>query len=184
MAVSLYSIKPVYKEWINTVNAENIYSKIDEMSDQFKNTIKDILYSAKSDKEIDEEIQDIKKKLLYMELIDRLIIPSENNQTDVTRSKLSDMRESMKLISRYNTDIVVQNQKKSIDVLTIISIIILPMTLITSYFGMNFVRMGTSNTTYGGIFSFEYPQIFVIILSIVSIIIIILVIKKFYKIDM
>jgi Mg2+ and Co2+ transporter CorA len=82
---------------------------------------------------------------------------------------LEKLSSSMGLIDKYEAREVLKSQKKSIDVLTYVSIIILPLTLITGYFGMNFLSMGAPATNTG-ILTLHWGQVFVFFLFITSLV--------------
>jgi Mg2+ and Co2+ transporter CorA len=97
-----------------------------------------------------------------------------NNMSDAhkdilkSRKRLERILHNIKIIDDYLSDLVQHAQQKSLNNLTYINLIFLPLTLITGYFGMNFKAMG--NPVHGrGILSHSHGQTVVFILFIASV---------------
>ena len=77
------------------------------------------------------------------------------------------LHSKIKLVDDY---IIYKNtiqQKRKIDLLTLINFIFLPLGLIVGYYGMNFGGMG-GITKKTGIFTIKYPHRFIFMLFVVS----------------
>ena len=61
--MALQSIEPKYKDWVNNITPDNIYSNLLELQNDFDNILDDILHSTLSDKLITERGNDIRKEL-------------------------------------------------------------------------------------------------------------------------
>lgn len=64
-------------------------------------------------------------------------------------TRLDTIRKNIEIIDDYLESIAQQRQQKSLDILTYINLIFLPLTLITGYFGMNFRAMGNPALSKG-----------------------------------
>jgi len=175
--MSVQAIAPEYKDWIKDVNTENISQKVSELEKEFKSIMHDILYSSKPDKEINKRIKDVGKRLMYVHLLYNMWKQPDPKVTE-SLAKLSD---SMDLINKYEQRETLVGQKRSLDILTYISIIFLPLTLITGYFGMNFLSMGAP-AKKSGILTIRWGQLFVLVLSIISIVGSVLILNHYYKV--
>ena len=99
-----------------------------------------------SDEYITARGNDIRKRLLYIEISKNLMdsrneVIANEAEFDITLEK---MKKNIQLIDQYETRNAVLGQKKSLDILTLIALIFLPIGAIVSYFGMNFGSMGNS----------------------------------------
>lgn len=101
----------------------------------------------------------------------------ENNQRlDKLIEKLNNIKKNIDLIDDFNSQLSDKKRNSSLDTLTRVNTIFLPLTLIVGYFGMNFQSMGApSNKT--GIFTLKYGQGFVFFLMLISIVFIFILIK-------
>lgn len=151
------------------INLENLVTDLDKM-----------LLNDKPDyNNIDSKIYSLRKKLLeYQIKINQLEFNSTDNTPDLLKlkQKLEMLVNNLQLVSDYNSKILQSNQKKSIDTLTIVNTVFLPLALITGYFGMNFRSMGCP-TTASGILTVKYGQMLVFILFIVITIITVLLLR-------
>ena len=80
----------------------------------------------------------------------------------------------MRLLNQFINMTADYHSSKSLDKLTILNTIFLPLGLICSYFGMNFASMGCP-TKKGGIFNIKNSNLFVFILFLISIFVTIIV---------
>jgi Mg2+ and Co2+ transporter CorA len=177
-------IEPSYKTWIDQAKG-NIGILVDNLTSEMKDLNQSILYTNKSDKSIQDTITDLKKKLLYARLAYNEKKLESNNtltsqDTSVLDNKFKILQNNMDLITVYDQNNILSKQKKGIDLIAIVSLIFLPLTLITGYYGMNFGSMGNPSKNYGP-FGFKYGQIFVLFLFLMSIIGVVLFLKFYYK---
>ena len=123
--------------------------------------------------QISKLLYKIRQKVLIFEIeLNQLELNSQNDnkKTDTRvlfiKKRLEIIVNNLQLVDDYNSKILQNNQKKSIDTLTIVNTVFLPLALITSYFGMNFKSMGCPSTS-SGIFTIKYGQVLVFILFII-----------------
>lgn len=175
--MELATIEPKYQKWLGDVSSTDISTKVKDLSDQFSSLIFRIIKYSKTDPKIEQDINDIRIRLLYIKLA-YYSLKTKNTEVE---NQLQRLTESMNLIEKYDKYEIQKKQKNSLNLLTLISIIVLPLTLIASYFGMNFGSMGCP-TTKKGILTIKYGQIFVFALCLLSIILSILILQHYYKI--
>jgi Mg2+ and Co2+ transporter CorA len=175
--MSIRAIEPKYKDWVKGINMSTITAKTAELNNEFNAIIHDILYSNMSNQKINERISDTRKRLLYVQLAYNQM----KGQSAATTEQLAKLSDSMNLITQYENRETQANQKKSLNILTYISIIVLPLTLITSYFGMNFGSMGAI-AERKGVLSMRWGQVFVIGMGVVSVIAAILILNHYYTV--
>lgn len=177
--MALNQIKPEYLSWVQ--KSGNINNMISNISKEMVNLNNTILNGTSTDKKVQNSIKDIRKKILYTNLfLNQKII--ENTNQDFTKQKvlLENLNKNMKDINSYEQNNIIINQKKSIDVLTWFSIFFLPLTFITSYYGMNFKSMGAPSLQTGP-FSWKYGQLWVMFLFVFSLIGTVWYINIYYK---
>ena len=175
--MSIKSIAPIYKKWVQEINKGTIKEKTRELSKEFNEIVHDILYSDKKNKQINKEITDIRKRLLYLELASNQI---PELSSDITEG-ITKLASNMDLVNKYEERETMVGQKQSLNILTYISVIFLPLTLITGYFGMNLRDQGNL-TEKRGIMALKYGQLFIFFLGTVSIIASILILNRYYKV--
>lgn len=90
--------------------------------------------------------------------------------------KLDYIEKNIELIDDFNTQLSDKKRNSSLDTLTRVNTIFLPLTLIVGYFGMNFQSMGAPSNK-SGIFTLKYGQGFVFFLMLLSIVFIFILIK-------
>lgn len=181
--MALQSIEPKYKDWVDKITPDNIYTTLLEIKNNFNDILNDILHSNVLDKHITRKGNDIRKKLLYIEILKNIM---ENRNEDIVfhaefDNTLEEMKENMKIIDQYETRDAVLGQKKAMDILTLISLIFLPISVIVGYFGMNFGSMGNTTGNKPGILNIKYGQGLVFSLFFISVGITLLIIQQFYK---
>lgn len=177
--MALSQLKPVYREWVSKITPETIQNDALALSQKFDDVINDILRSDMKDAEIEPHIDDIRKRLLYLNLA-----YSSMKQSNPTVDKILDkLSHTMTFIDNYEKRNVSVHQKKSLSMIALISIIVLPLTLITSYFGMNFASMGAP-AKKSGVLAVKYGEALVFVLGIISIIIAVWVLNNYYTITM
>jgi len=175
--MSITAIDPVYKDWVKGIDPGTISAKIDELDKEFTETVQNILYSSVPDSQINKSISDIRKRLLYTQL-------AYNGMTEVPAitASLGKLAMSVNLVNQYEQRETLVRQKRSIDILTYVSIIILPLTLITGYFGMNWSSMGMQ-AKKTGILTLRWGQLFVFLISAITIIASIIILNHYYKLN-
>ena len=93
----------------------------------------------------------IRKKLLELEInLNEMELSNTNNHiVNKLKKKINNAQNNINIIDNYNTKILQAKQKKTIDTLTLINTIFLPLSLITGFFGMNFKSMGVPSLKTG-----------------------------------
>ena len=161
--MALFSLKPIYKSWLNKTSTLDLPKKIDDFIISTKNVNKNILDGILSDKDLDKEIKNLTTKHLYL----NLIINNEklNNQSkDWTNldKKINIVNDNIKTLQNYEKNYLLKNQQKNINLLSMVNLIFLPLSFIVGYYGMNFVSMSSKN----GPFNFKYGQSWVFFFNI------------------
>lgn len=179
--MALQSIKPIYLEWVKKTEKKTPESMIDDLTPEFEELNSNILNGYWDDNQVKDAVVDARHKLLYAKLLynnNRLKNPDKDwSELD---KKFDILNSDMKNIDTYERNNILKNQQKSLDIISWISVILLPLTVITGYYGMNFASMGSPSTNKGP-FSFRYGQIWVFFLFAVSLSITIILLKIFYK---
>ena len=96
---------------------------------------------------------------------------------DKIKRQIEMIRKNLSFIENYHKAHLQLKQKNTISSLTIITLIFLPLTLVTGYFGMNFKAMG-SPTMKQGIFSSDKGQHIVMFLFMISIVFILVLVQS------
>tara|TARA_Y100000389_G_C17456630_1_gene518588 strand:- start:1352 stop:1888 length:537 start_codon:yes stop_codon:yes gene_type:complete len=162
--MALFSIKPVYKNWLNDISKFNLSDKIDDFMISTKKVNNHILQGELSNKELDKEIKDLTTKHLYLSLEinnDKLSNPTKDSSH--LNRKVDILNNNIKTLQNYEENYLLKTQKRSIDLLSSINLIFLPLTFIVGYYGMNFISMGSINNKTGP-FNFKYGQLWVMFL--------------------
>lgn len=178
--MALQSIKPIYLEWVKKTENKTPADMIGGLIPEFEKLNSNILNGYWNDYQIKDAVKDARKKLLYAKLLynnSRLKNP-DKDWSDLDK-KFDILDNDMKNIDTYERNNILKNQQKSLDIISWISIILLPLTVITGYYGMNFASMGSPSNNKGP-FSFKYGQLWVFFLFTISLSITIILLKTFY----
>ena len=124
-----------------------------------------ILQDNVDNKQIEKELLE-SNKLKMKTLIRINTLYYENKNIDEEKyndfkSRIEHIEKLLLIFDEYNKSNTQKDIRKSIDTLTTISIIILPLTLITSFFGMNLKSLGNL-TQESGIFSIKNIHLYII----------------------
>ena len=169
--MALFSMKPMYKNWLNSMSSLDIEQKIDSLMKEIQTVNQEILEGKISNKDVDLNIKNITRKSLYINLeynSNRISDPAKDwSKVD---NKMNIVNDNMKSITTYENDIILKTQKNGIDIISIVSLFFLPLTFIVGYYGMNFKSMGIFEKDTKGPFAYEYGQLFVWILIVISLI--------------
>ena len=115
--------------------------------------------------ELNFSLMGIKRELIA---IHGLILKEKLPDNDKINIKFKKITKMMKLFDDYSDDLALWRSHHNVNLLTIISIMSVPLTLITGYFGMNFIKMGAGGKK--GIFWIKNPHKFILLLTIIAII--------------
>ena len=135
---------------------------------KLENKIKNLDYNILKDKKfVFKNLYIYKKKLIKISIeYDEYLL--NNNKNKIIENKIKNINKNIKLLIEFhNLNINIQKHK-SINNISLISTIFLPLGLITGYFGMNFYHMGNP-TLKKGILSINHANKFVLILFFISI---------------
>ena len=152
--------------------------KLEEIENKLFNLEKDIAKMDKyllitrephKDQIIIVNLHELKRRVIRLHYMMDLYEYKNKTKIKKDRERLNKINHKIKLLDNYNSMIIEYKQKNSLDIIALVSLIFLPLTLITGYFGMNFRGMG-SPAKSKGIFTIGKPNYFVFILFIVSII--------------
>lgn len=159
-----------------------IVENVNNISDELVKLEKLIVSGQVNDGDIHKQLYNLRKKYLRTEIeINRLVLSDngigdeEKNVKDIRR-RLKVIDRNLKFLDKYYNNVMQVKQKQSIDSLTLITLIFLPLSFITGYFGMNFKAMG-SPAMKSGIFSWKKGEHFVFALFLFSIITILVLVK-------
>lgn len=157
----------------------NVTKIEDEINDIEKQLLKiDTLINKNNDIDKDniEKINSLNKRLLLIKInIDKYKL--NNNLTHTNHKlhkKIKYLDHNISLLNQFVNMSADYKSSKSLDKLTILNTIFLPLGLICSYFGMNFKSMG-SPTGKKGILTINNSNSFVLLLFVISIIITIII---------
>ena len=131
------------------------------------------------DSEFHHELFNVRKLYLETEIyLNKALLSGRINKSDIEKetNQLDIYNKNLTYIDQYYNNILKNKQKQSVDSLTLITLIFLPLTLITGYFGMNFKSMGSPSARVG-IFAKAKAHSFVFSLFVVSVIIILILVK-------
>jgi Mg2+ and Co2+ transporter CorA len=108
-----------------------------------------------------KKLMSIKKNVIDIEIsLDKLEL--KNYDISKQRKQLRKINGLLGHYDDYSDDLARAKHYRNTNLLTIISIISFPLTLIVGYFGMNFIGMGAHKK---GIFGVKNPHIFIFILA-------------------
>ena len=167
------------------MKVEDIDKDLDALLKRIKDLDKYLIDIGAPHKDINIDVYDIKRKAIRLEFeIDYFDFSSDlkpgssgKSGFPIQRRKLNKIKNYINLITDYNDLILQHKQKKSLDVIALLSLIFVPLGLITGYFGMNFEGFGgpaVSNKIKKGILTIKYPHIFAFSTFIISALIMIL----------
>jgi Mg2+ and Co2+ transporter CorA len=180
--MALFSMKPLYKDWLSSISKLDISTKIDNLMYSIQDVNNKILEDKVSNNILDKEIKVVTRKLLYLNLVynnEKLKYPKKDFSKEDT--KMDTINDNIKSIQTYEKNIILKTQKKNIDILSIVNLIFLPLSFIVGYYGMNFVSMGTTCKNIGGPYNFKYGQVFVWLLVLIVIGFIFIFKKVYFK---
>ena len=126
--------------------------KIKELEERIIYLDKLLLNKRPNHEKINSLLYQIRQEILRYEI--KINQSEVNNQilddkTTYLKKRLEIIVKNVDLVDNHNSKILQHNQKKSIETLTVINTIFLPLALITGYFGMNFKSMGCPTTSNG-----------------------------------
>ena len=148
---------------LDTINKK--YDKLENDIIKMDNLISSTPYNHRI---VEKKLINIKKERLLLGII---IFQHNNNFPTIKglKDKLKHIDDNIELINNFNTQVTSKDQRDSIDKLTLINTIFLPLALITGFYGMNFRSMGAPSLS-SGIFTIKNSNTFILILFIISII--------------
>ena len=119
----------------------------------------------KNKSQLIEKLMLIKKKVIKIDInLNKLEL--NNIDTSKQRKQFVKISHILEHYDDYSDDLARAKHYRNTYLLTLITIISFPLTIIVGYFGMNFVGMGSSKK---GIFGVKNPHIFVFTLAVVAI---------------
>ena len=153
----------------STYNIDSLDKDIDSIIATLLDIDDKILFKKNiNDKKLESMMHDLRKKIFQVNFyLHKLELTDSNNNALIKQLKKKHefMLQNYELINDYSKQILEKDKKKSMDTLTMVNTIFLPLGLITGYFGMNFKSMG-SHTHSKGILSFPHGQTLVITLFV------------------
>ena len=147
---------------------DEIEKRMDDVSQkilQLHKIVREETLQSRLVHELNVGLMNVKRELIAIHgLILKEKLPV-NDEINVRFKKITTM---MKLFDDYSDDLALWRTHHNVNLLTIISIMSVPLTLITGYFGMNFIKMGAGGKK--GIFWIKNPHKFILLLTIIAII--------------
>ena len=147
---------------------DEIEKRMDDVSQkilQLHKIVREETLQSRLVHELNVGLMNVKRELIAIHgLILKEKLP-DNDEINVRFKKITTM---MKLFDDYSDDLALWRTHHNVNLLTIISIMSVPLTLITGYFGMNFIKMGAGGKK--GIFWIKNPHKFILLLTIIAII--------------
>ena len=147
---------------------DEIEKRMDDVSQkilQLHKIVREETLQSRLVHELNVGLMNVKRELIAIHgLILKENLP-DNDEINVRFKKITTM---MKLFDDYSDDLALWRTHHNVNLLTIISIMSVPLTLITGYFGMNFIKMGAGGKK--GIFWIKNPHKFILLLTIIAII--------------
>jgi magnesium transporter len=189
LAQSKKRIPGIHDLKISNLGHNEIHGVLDKIEHETRLLDEELLHGQPPDSElIMVGMHTIRKNLLLFNIaLDKHIIRTHNmseRDIDDIRDRIDIIDKNLNLISDLHKTNLEQQQKNSVDTLTFITLLFLPLTLITGYYGMNFGSMGTPAGKRGkGIFTILYGETWVFVLFFVSIALALIFVKNKYVID-
>ena len=156
-----------------------IQNELTSLENELLKLDKYLLATGKSDRDNNTvilELHKLKKRSLEVGFRLDIYEDSRKRKAPEERQRLVDMRKKIELLDNYNSMLVQYKQKNSLNLIALVSLIFLPLTLITGYFGMNFRYMG-GPLKRRGVFGIKDPNIFVMVLFAVAIVVMVVVVR-------
>ena len=164
----------VIRPKINELTIQEISGDIDNLSMRLDGLNNDFLTHNKSLMENTERFRDINKVYLELRLrLNHIIHELELDENEIYRTdkidvyndKLEKMKDSLDLLNEELQRETEENQAYTLNMLTLVETIFLPLGVLTGYFGMNFSSMGghvgMGHDPAPGILGLRYGQGFV-----------------------
>tara|TARA_Y100000389_G_C17229222_1_gene397253 strand:- start:70 stop:645 length:576 start_codon:yes stop_codon:yes gene_type:complete len=115
------------------------------------------------------EIYLLKRDLTIFDIqINDLMLKNNSKDVNMYKNKVEKLLKLTNTIGSYIDRFIQHKQKDSLDTLTILQFIFFPLTVITGYYGMNFMSMGAPSLKRG-IFSIKKGERWVMHLMLISI---------------
>ena len=164
--LNIISEKDIFKKKQNSISPEKLISNDLKKLEKQLYTIDDKVLEDNVDTPIIQEELLQAKKLKMRTLIRLNSIYYE--QRRITKKKYEEYYKKIEHINNlistfedYNTSNTQKEISRGIDILTMVSLIVLPLTLITSFFGMNFNSMGNMTHIFG-LFSIKNAHLYIL----------------------
>lgn len=164
---------------IEKFDSKNFYKTLNKITSGMIEIEQSIIEGKADYKLIHHNIYQMRKIYLRTEMaINKKILSGQVQKSDVREilQKLRLIGINLKFLDKYYNNVLQVKQKQSLDSLTLVTLIFLPLTLITGYFGMNFKDMGSPSIGQG-VFTWKKGQHFVFSLFIISIVIILILVR-------
>ena len=141
--------------------------KIENSINDLRNKVFDLenFIQDKNKTPLIKKLMSIKKTVIRID-ISLNKIELKNYDISKQRKQLRKINHILEHYDDYSDDLARAKHYRNTYLLTMISIISFPLTIIVGYFGMNFVGMGSHKK---GIFGVKNPHIFVFTLAVVAI---------------
>ena len=147
---------------------DEIEKRMDDVSQkilQLHKIVREETLQSRLVHELNVGLMNVKRELIA---IHGLILKEKLQDNDEINVRFKKITTMMKLFDDYSDDLALWRTHHNVNLLTIISIMSVPLTLITGYFGMNFIKMGAGGKK--GIFWIKNPHKFILLLTIIAII--------------
>lgn len=164
---------------MDRLDKNQLSKKLDILAKQLYAIETRVISGKEKHKQLHLDLYKIHKQFLQYEMdVHKHIMRGDVHENEVKHitKKLKVINKNIVFLNGYYKTVLELKQKQTMDSLTLITLIFLPLTLITGYFGMNFGDMG-SPTKKSGIFALRSGQHLVSALFIISILVIIVLVR-------
>ncbi len=143
-----------------------------------------LILSDERIKNIETKLYQLDKKILKIKIeLDRLFLQQNTPQLQQYMNKIKRIKDNIDLLIKYINTAANRRQSNTLGLLAIIQMIFLPLSIVVGYFGMNFKSMGSPSRELG-VFSTSHGQLIVWFLMIFSAIFTLVLLNYYYNLTL
>ena len=154
-------IKEIEHEDINNINIESSLKEIGSEIDIIDN---ELMNQTVSKDQIAHDLFILRKNLIYIE-----IAINNKNLNDKYGEKIKKYDDHYKLLHELYTNITANETKHRVHILTLVSIIFVPLTVLVGFIGIKFTRSDTNPLFKDNITDMSSGQIIAIVIIAISV---------------